>query len=214
MFRLDDDAYYEARPMAHTQQGDVHENVPRDLYVAEAATPVGGERKRPGEPGTDAIRFSLERSLAVVCHYTCGFLAQPPCEKNNGKYSHRYRLVAPLIHLRDLKGAGWPTRDLKQLAGEGYLHGVMYVPWPKKDKADEWCGQAAVLVYAMTTVNQSVLDHPNCPRIKRMTADAQRLLSIRSAQVTTPWTFDPNDDSLRGHDISDGWPTSETVQSK
>jgi hypothetical protein len=196
--------YYEDRTVAHCQFGDIHDDVPFWSATVEAGPAVSrGRRKRP-DVRTRALVGAVRNSPGVVCHYTCGFLAQPP---GTGGYSHGYRLVAPVIHMRELlKSFGWEGTLLRGIREQGREHGVLYLPWPKEDsEADEWSGDAAVLLFRPALVTQEVLDSGACPRVKRLSEAAQQLLAVGLIQVVSPNTLDPNDDQLLRPDLTDSW---------
>jgi hypothetical protein len=202
--RLGEEEYYEARLVSHTQFGDIHENVPFSRVVIQIpSNPPRGGRKRP-EPSERAFAVEVpQQHLGVVCHYTCGFVAQPPGTEG---YSHHYRLIAPVIHFRELKRIGWASRELRKINEMGRVHGVMYLPWPKDDPTDdEWRGEAAALLYRPSLVTQEVLDCGACPRIQRLTEMAQQVLSIGLMQIVSANTFDANDPQLNRPDVSDSW---------
>lgn len=197
--------YYEERPVKHSQLGDVHDNI---LFVRAIAPkqegPPRGRRARLDKPAPHATEYSI--GVGVLCHYTCGFVSQPP---GVADYSHSYRLMAPLVQLRELKKErGWANSLLRAIRDQGRVHGVLYLPWPKPDSIiDEWTGHAAALLFRPALVSQGLLDSPACPRLARMTEQAQQLLAIGMIQVVSPNTLDPNDDHLVRPDISDGWLT-------
>lgn len=83
-------------------------------------------------------------ALGVVCSYTCGFVAQPPGTKG---YSHPYRLVAPVVPLRDAVEWGRPLGQARTVRDRGGVNGLMYLPWPEADDTDdEWRGHGVALL--------------------------------------------------------------------
>lgn len=208
---MSDDEYYEDRPVAHTAQGDFYDDVP--CVYASAVEPGrgSGSRKRPSSLGADpdfAAATYPYGVLAVVCSYTCGFVAQPPGTKG---YSHPFRLVAPVVPLSSLLGGGGMKRtEVRKLASSRFLSGLLYVPkppgfTPKEDPAaDDEFGpnQYAVLLYRMTAIEQAVLDKR--PQVARMTERAQRQLIAGLINVVGPSLYNPGDIDPPP-DMSDSW---------
>lgn len=199
--RLEDDQYYEERDVEHAAQGDVYDNIPFAYEtLTESRFRSRGARKRPAS-------VTPLTGLAVVCNYTCGFVAQPP---GNPGYSHPFRLVAPILSLRTLRSQGMSANELRRIRDDGGVNGLMYLPLPpgvEEAEDDEWTGHAAACLYRMTTVTQTVLDER--PRVARLSEAAQRILIVRLIQVVSPALFeDPNVDQFRP-DMSDSWRTVE-----
>jgi len=202
----DPNSYYADRPVEHTAQGDIYAGVP--LVQATRTDPsfqAAGARKRPGGPDPDHSTSVAFTGLAVVLHYTCGITAQPPGTRG---YSHEYRLMAPIVSLRELRRWGIGNNELRKIRDRGTIQGFMYLPQTgailldvAEDGTDEWTGHAAVLVYRPATVTQALLDQQ--PRIARLTADATRILSAAIIQTYTPNDFEW--ESLAEPDMSDGW---------
>lgn len=137
----------------------------------------------------------------VVSSYTCGFVAQPP---GTPGYSHPYRMVAPIIGLRELRAKGMGNSELRRISDDGGVHGLMYVPDVRDDQIDdEWREHAAVLLYRPSLVTQALLD--SRPRLARMSVDAVKILGVRLIQVVSPNLFDPLDENLAIPDLSDCW---------
>jgi hypothetical protein len=205
----DPDAYYADRPVEHTAQGDIYAGVP--LVHATWADPgfeSAGARKRPSGPDPDHATTVAFTGLAVVLHYTCGITAQPAGTRG---YSHEYRLMAPIVSLRTLRGWGMRNNELRKIRDGGTIQGFMYLPQVgavvldgPEGPPDEWTCHAAVLIYRPTTVAQALLDHQ--PRIARFTADATRILDAAIIQTYTPNNFAW--ESLAAPDMSDGWATT------
>lgn len=168
--RLEADDYYEDRPVADTAQGDLYEEVP--FVYATAVTSnftARGSRTRPSETAAAVIPTPPYTSIGVVCSYTCGFMAQPPGVEG---YAHPFRLVAPLVLLRDLKAEGMKNGELRRIRDDGGANGFMYLPWPIDDPVvDEWHGHAALQLYRPALVTQGLLD-------------ARRRIARLSQQVT------------------------------
>lgn len=204
----DPNAYYADRPVEHTAQGDIHTGIPFvQATWAEPAFHAAGARKRPGGPDPDHATTVAFTGLGVVLHYTCAITAQPPGTRG---YSHEYRLVAPIVSLRELRRWGIGNNELRKIRDGRRINGFMYLPQtgpvildaPDVDP-DEWTGHAAVLVYRPATVTQSLLDHQ--PRIARLTADATRILNAAIIQTYTPNDFEL--ETLAIPDMTDGWAT-------
>lgn len=201
--RLGAGEYYEERSVSHCQLGDVHDGVPFPRVFEVAVREARGRRKRPDDRPSFIVESPVTLHVGVVCHYTCGFLAQPP---GTAGYAHEYRLMAPILPLRRLQEIGWKATTLRTVRDQGQQHGVLYVPWPHNDdSSDEWTGHAAALLYRPVLVTQEVLDSAACPRIARMTEQAQHLLALGMIQVVSPMTLDPSDPNLIRPDISDSW---------
>ncbi|MDQ3609504.1 MAG: hypothetical protein M3459_11470 [Actinomycetota bacterium] len=123
----------------------------------------------------------------MVLHYTCGITAQPPGTRG---YSHEYRLMAPVVSLRELRAWGLRNNELRKIRDGATIQGFMYLPQagladldPSEQDVDEWAGHAAALIYRPTAVTQSLLDHQ--PRMARLTADATRILQAAIIQTYT-----------------------------
>jgi hypothetical protein len=201
----DPDASYAERAVEHTAQGDIHAGIP--LVHATWADPgfeAAGARKRPSAPDPDHASVTAFTGLAMLLHYTCGITAQPPGTRG---YSHEYRLMAPIVSLRQLRQWGMGNNELRKIRDGRTIQGFMYVPQvgpvtlDNPDHDDEWTGHAAVLVYRPATITQTLLDHQ--PRIARLTADATRILNAAIIQTYTPNNFAW--ESLAEPDTSDGW---------
>src|SRR5689334_2808133 len=202
----DPDAYYSDRTVEHTAQGDIYAGVPLiHATWADSGFEAAGARKRPGGPDPDHASITAFTGLAIVLHYTCGFTAQPP---GTGGYSHEYRLMAPIVSLRQLRRWGMGNNELRKIRDGGTIQGFMYLPQDgpvmldgADDEDDEWTGHAAALIYRPATVTQTLLDHQ--PRIARLTADATRILDAALIQTYTPNNFAW--ESLAEPDMTDGW---------
>ncbi|MBI4728616.1 MAG: hypothetical protein HY775_03835 [Acidobacteria bacterium] len=201
MSRLPDDQYYVERAVEHAQQGDIYGDIP----LSYSAPPVGlqdraGKRRRPDRPA-EAMTVVRTARWAVVCSYTCGFLAQPPGTRG---YSHPYRLMAEITPLREIVGDQGITADqARGIARTGGAQGLMYVPLPEADPtADEWRGAGVILLSMPSLVAQPLLDASR--RVARMSEGAQRILMGRLFQTVGPYMPEPHDPSL-APDISDGW---------
>ena len=196
--RLPTDAYYDDRPVAHTAQGDLHEDLP--FAVSSAVTTdfsAAGSRKRPG-PDDRGIATTTVTTLGVVCTYTCSFVAQPP---GTSGYSHPFRAVAPIWPLRTWKDMGLNNNELRHIRDEGGRTGFMYVPWPYEDDSeDEWTGHAAIGIYRPATVTQDMLEA--APRVARLSEDAQRILMSKLVQQFCQSLYDTQD---MKPDMSDSW---------
>lgn len=203
MLRLDDDRYFEDRVVEHSQQGDVY----RDVVLTYATPPAGfepqaGKRQRPAWKA-EAVTASRRARWAVVCSYTCGFLAQPPGTRG---YAHPFRLVAELRPIREVVGnPGLTDEQARSVVRTGGVQGLMYAPLPEPEPdpvGDEWHGAGVVVLYAPALVTQQLLD--TCQRVVRMTEDAQRILIARLWQTVGPYMPEPNDTNL-APDLTDGW---------
>jgi hypothetical protein len=202
----DPNGYYSDRPVEHTAQGDIHAGIPFvHATSAEPAFQASGARKRPGGPDPEHSTSVAFTGLGMVLHYTCGITAQPPGTRG---YSHEYRLVAPIVSLRELRSWGIGNNELRKIRDTGRPQGFMYLPQigallidtPGVDP-DEWTGHAAALLYRPATVTQALLDRQ--PRIARLTADATRILEAAIIQTYTPNDFEW--ETLAEPDMSDGW---------
>ena len=112
--------------------------------------------------------------------------------------------MAPVMHFRTLRERGWDKSLLNRIMENGREHGVLYLPWPLEERSeDEWSGHGAALLYRPNLVTRDVLDV--CPRLKRLSQQAQHLLSLGMIQVVSPNTFDPDDPNLQRPDMSDSW---------
>lgn len=202
----DPNAYYANRSVEHTAQGDIYAGVPLvQATWTDPAFQAAGARKRPGGPEPDHATSVVFAGLAVVLHYTCGITAQPPGTRG---YSHEYRLMAPIVSLRELRTWGIGNNELRKIRDGATIQGFMYLPQTGAvvvdgpgDGDDEWAGHAAALIYRPATVTQSLLDHQ--PRIARLTADATRILDAAIIQTYTPNNFAW--ESLAEPDMTDGW---------
>jgi hypothetical protein len=200
------DDYYADRSVEHTTQGDIYAGIPFvQATWMEPDFEASGARKRPGGPDPDHTTMVAFTGLAVVLHYTCGITAQPP---GTAGYSHEFRLMAPIVSLRELRKWGMGNNELRKIRDGRTIQGFMYLPQTGpvaldslEDEDDEWTGHAAALIYRPATVTQSLLDHQ--PRIARLTADATRILDATIIQTYTPNNFDW--ESLSAPDMSDGW---------
>lgn len=93
-----------------------------------------------------------------------------PAPRTHG-YSHEYRLMAPIVSVRDLRSWGLGNNELRKIRDDGAtVQGFMYLPQTgevildrPEDSADEWTAHAAALLYRPATVTQTLLDHQ--PRI-------------------------------------------------
>jgi hypothetical protein len=212
--RLPDDAYFEDRPVRHCAQGDLYSDVP--CTYAEAGpqrSMFRGARKRAHavagqeQPPEYSTTTYPQRSLVVVCNYTCGFVAQPP---GTDGYSHSFRQVAPVVPLMSLidNAQGIKLTEARRLKEAGYLAGMLYVPRPAAVPAtslthsDIGPDDYVVCLYRMTTVTQDLLDSRD--RVARMSQDAQRRIISAICAVMGPDLFDPTD--LRAPDMSSSWP--------
>jgi hypothetical protein len=200
--RLNDGEYYEDHKVAHVVQGDVFKDVPFAYAAAVRSTAPRGQRKRfwlPGEP--DFIVPPPTTGYAIVCNYTCGIVAQPP---GTPGYSHANRLVAPIMHLRTLAEIGFAKKELRRVHEDGGVVGLMYLPWPERDTAnDEWKGHAAACLFRPAAVDQELLDSRT--RVKRLSERAQRELIARLVQTVAPFLPDPEDAGFVPPDRSDSW---------
>jgi len=141
----DPTAYYADRAVEHTAQGDIYAGIP--FVQATRTDPsfqAAGARKRPTGPEPDHSTTVAFTGLAIVLHYTCGFTAQPPGTRG---YSHEYRLMAPVVSLRELRRWGIGNNELRKIRDGGTIQGFMYLPQagtvvldgPGGD-GDEWTG--------------------------------------------------------------------------
>lgn len=201
--RLGDDAYYDDGGVLHTQQGDIYAEIPFVLADATGDRPAPrGQRKRfrLGTTPDYAVPPPYV-GLGVVCSYTCGFLAQPPGVEG---YAHDCRVVAPVVPLRYLADSGYDNRELRRVEATGGTHGLMYVPLPTDDPADdEWTGHAAICLFRPSLVTQGLLDARD--RVARLSDGGQRVLMSRLAQVFSSHVPDPFDPAFPGPDRTDGW---------
>jgi hypothetical protein len=197
--RLPDDSYYQTDVLSHTAQGDLYANIPfghTTVLIDEFA--AEGRRPRPTDDGPDDVALVAFHAPAIVCSYTCGFVAQPP---GTHGYSHPYRLVAPIVPLRHAIERGLPENQARAIRDNGGVTGMMYLPWPEDDDVDdEWRHQAVALLYRPNLVTQSLLD--NRERLGRLSLDALRILEVRLIQVVAPPLYDPAD---MDPDRSDSW---------
>ncbi len=200
--RLETEDYYEDRPVAHTAQGDLYEDVPF-VYAtaAQGEFRSRGSRTRPSETTETVIPTPPYTVIGIVCSYTCGFLAQPPGVEG---YAHPFRLMAPVVLLRELKSDGMKNGELRRIRDHGGANGFMYLPWPLEDPVvDEWQGHATVALYRPALVTQGLLDARR--RVARLSQPAQRILGVRLIQVVSANLFDPTDENLADPDLSDSW---------
>ena len=204
------DSYYEDRPVQHSAQGDLHVNVPSPVAVGSELTKARGARKRPlsflrPEPAIEGVSAPIQ-PLAIVCTYTCGFVAQPPGQEG---YSHPMRQMAPVVPLAELvNGRGMQRTEARRLKEAGYLNGLLYVPKPPgyeppEPKTDQEFAvdDFVVCLYAITTVHQSVLDET--PRVARLSTAADKLLVAALIAHFSPSLYDPDD--LEDPDMSCSW---------
>jgi hypothetical protein len=205
--KLDDpNAYYADRDVPHTAQGDVYAGLP--FVHATHVSPqfaAAGARKRPDAGEADFAPVTAHTGLGLVLHYTCGITAQP--EGTEG-YSHEYRLVAPIVSLRTLKGWRLGNNELRKIRDGYSIQGFMYLPQvdpirldEPDTEPDEWTGHGAALVYRPAAVSQTLLEER--PRIARLTSDATRILNAAIIQTYTPNDFDWRE--LAEPDITNGW---------
>lgn len=206
MSRLADDEYYAERAVAHAQQGDVYCDVPL-AYSTLPSTPEtqAGKRRRPDRPAA-AMTVVRNARWAVVCSYTCGFLAQPPGTRG---YSHPYRVIAEIAPLHDLVGPqGLNADQARAILRTGGAQGLMYVPLPEPDRTDDvWGGAGVILLYMPSLVTQPLLEASQ--RIARMSERAQRILMARLFQTVGPHLPEPSDPNL-APDLTDGWRSAGT----
>lgn len=186
--------------MPHTAQGDLYTNVPR--VIAETPPPRDrprGSRKRPETTAPVA-------EYALVCNYTCGFMAQP--SPGTRGYSHPYRLIASVVPLETLVGnRGISPGEARRVVGSRLVNGLMWLPPPPgctttgtSEFPDDW----VAALYSMTAVHQDVLD--GCTRVGRLSLGAQKVLITGLIQVMSPNLFDPSDPNLQEPDMSCSWP--------
>jgi hypothetical protein len=195
----DPSQYYEDRPVPHTAQGDLYADVP----VALAENPPERDRPRGGRKRPRPRREMVD--YAVVCNYTCGFVAQPPGSKG---YSHMYRLVAPVLPLEEVVGQlGVTPSEARRLVSLRLVNGLMWLPPPPGctstgtgEFSDDW----VAALYAMTAVHQERLDE--CTRVGRLSMPAQKILISGLIQVMSPNLYDPTDTD--DPDMSCSWPQS------
>jgi len=208
--KLPADSYYGDRPVRHSAQGDLYEDVPHLVALgAEETGRSSGARKRPlpiwgrGRGTIDEPR----QSLAVVCNYTCTFVAQPP---GTPGYSHPVRQIAPVVPLATLiNKKGMQRTEARRLRDVGMLSGILYVPRPPNHRPDPETptddeftpDDYAVCLWAISAVHQSVLDVRT--RVARMTLPAQKILTAALITVVAPVTYDPDD--LEDPDMSSSW---------
>lgn len=203
--RLSDDVSYWDEPVEHCSQGDLYEGVPLvHMSLASQIDETSGTRTRPSSDGPTAAPVGINAD-AVVLHYTCGFAAQPPGTRG---YGHNFRLLAPLLSFRTLLDRGTPEKDLRTIQEHGRAAGYMYVTDPSPDlrfDGSPWFGDAALLLFRPSLVQQAVLDE--LPRSRRLSEPAQRILmALLVQQFTAEATPDP--DGLAVPDRSDGWRVS------
>lgn len=162
-----------------------------------------GKRKRPGAPAEVEAEMEIV-AIGLVCHYTCGFVAQPP---GTPGYAHPFRLVAPILPLNLLHELGMPEGQLLGLIDNGGANGFMYLPSSPfdfdEDPDSQWTGHAAACLYRMTTVGQSLLDHRS--RLGRLSQEAHMILASRLMQLVSPNWFPPDEPGLRQPDRTDSW---------
>jgi hypothetical protein len=197
--RLPDEEYYQDDVTAHTAQGDLYEDVPFGYTtVLDSGFEVLGTRPRPVESESYDVPMVGFHALGVVCSYTCGFVAQPPGTKG---YSHPYRLIAPVVPLRDAVEWGLPLGQARNVRDRGGVNGLMYLPWPEADDTDdEWRGQGVALLFRPGLVTQPLLATRR--RIGRLRVEALRILEVRLIQTVAPPLYEPAD---MDPDISDSW---------
>ena len=197
--RLPAEDYYQVDVAAHTAQGDLYEDVPfGHTTVLDSGFEAVGARPRPGESGSYDVPLVAFHGLGVVCSYTCGFVAQPP---GTPGYSHPYRLVAPVVRLRDTVEGGLPVGQARTIRARGGVNGLMYLPWREgEDIDDEWRGHGVALLFRPALVAQTLLDTRR--RVGRLRVEALRILEVRLIQTVAPSLYDPAD---LDPDISDSW---------
>lgn len=199
--------YYEDRDVPHAAQGDIYDGIP--FAHATVVTPefeAAGARKRTSgiEPAEGTIVALM--GPGILLHYTCGITAQPPGIQG---YSHEFRLMAPVISLRDLKARfRMGNNELRKIRDGRTIQGFMYLPQTEvlvlddpSEPEDEWTGHAAALIYRPALVSQAVLDRR--PRLHQLTGPAIKILDAYVIH-----TFSPNDfraDDLAEPDLSNGW---------
>jgi hypothetical protein len=150
------------------------------------------------------VEYTAE--LAVVCNYTCGFVAQPPGTRG---YSHANRLVAPVVPLSQLVSAGVSKNDARRILSNGQINGVLRLPPPpgwepaQGWKDDEFSGQLAACLFKVSSVDQQVLDARAL--VARLSVAGQRRLINAMIQVVSPYLFDPDDEDLQDPDMSNSW---------
>lgn len=198
--------YYEDRPVEHSAQGDIHDDLPFVMAQLTSAFAPAGGRKRPSTGEEIALVPTLS-APGIVCSYTCGFTAQPPGTRG---YAHNHRSVAPILSLRALKVLGMNNNELRKIRDGAHIQGFIYLPQTDQlqleglnEDEDEWTGHAAALTYRPTSVSQELLDAR--PRLARLTEAAQRILIVNLIAVFSPNDFDPGDADLVPPDMTDGW---------
>ena len=206
---LDGADYYKDRAVEHTAQGDVYTDLPFVWATVAPGFEPRGARKRPSSEQEVVISAPLT-APGIVCHYTCGFTAQPP---GTTGYAHDYRLVAPIFSLRALKAMGMGNNELRKIRDGIHIQGFMYLPQTDAlpldqpaDVDDEWVGHGAALLYRPTAVTQQLLDSRE--RVARLSEPAQRILIASPIAVFSPNDFDPFDKALAAPDMSNGWRSS------
>lgn len=203
---LDHADYYEHRAVEHTAQGDIYADVPFVWATMALSFEPRGARKRPSSEQEAAISAPLI-APGIVCHYTCGFTAQPP---GTPGYAHDYRLVAPILSLGALKTMGMGNNELRKIRDGVHIQGFMYLPQTDvlhldepAGGDDEWNGHGAAVLYRPTAVTQQLLDSRS--RVARLSEPAQRVLIVSLIAVFSPNDFDPFDKALAAPDMSDSW---------
>lgn len=203
---LDRASYYEDRAVEHTAQGDIYADLPFVWATLAPGFEPRGARKRPSSEQDVAISAPLT-APGIVCHYTCGFMAQPP---GTIGYAHDYRLIAPIFSLRALKAMGMGNNELRKIRDGAHVQGFMYLPQTDALRLDEpagvddeWDGHGAAVLYRPTAVTQQLLDSRD--RVARLSEPAQRILIVGLIAVFSPNDFDPFDEALAPPDMSDSW---------
>jgi hypothetical protein len=99
-----------------------------------------------------------------------------------------------------------PDGQLQGLVDNDGANGFMYLPGEPfgfDDGGSDWASHAAVCLYRLTTVGQSVLDARN--RIGRLSDTAHMVLCSRLMQLVSPNWFPPDEPGLQHPDRSDSW---------
>jgi len=207
---LNGDEYYETRDIPHTAQGDIHDGLP--FVHATLVSPefeAAGARKR-GSGGSVAGTLTNLVGPGVVLHYTCGITAQP---QGTEGYAHEFRLVAPIVSLRELRRRfRMNNNELRKIRDGATIQSFMYLPQNEllvlddpDQEEDEWTGHAAALIYRPGVVSQALLDAR--PRLLQLTAPATKILDAYIIH-----TYGPNDfnwSQLADPDLSNGWAPPE-----
>mgnify|MGYP001263665849 CR=1 FL=1 len=205
---LDRTDYYQDRAVEHTAQGDIYADLPFVWATVAPGFEPRGARKRPSSE-EEVVTSAPLTAPGIVCHYTCGFTAQPP---GTAGYAHDHRLVAPIFSLGALKAMGMGNNELRKIRDGIHIQGFMYLPQTDAlrldqpaDLDDEWDGHGAALLYRPTAVTQQLLDSRE--RGTRLSEPAERILIASLIAVFSPNDFDPFDEALAAPDMSDSWAT-------